>query len=158
MSTYRTKPRVKRSIFGWDHVCDLDIYGMRQQKPHGSGLTLDDSIYLVPGSWKGSLVGISKTCFGLHVRQLKTFVSGGLRRQISTKGTIADAEDTYQDFAGHRWSVGHVPSCFFIHHQTFLHRAEVSTSLYRPESTFSHAISPEIVNCHLLEGMCPLRL
>ena len=47
-------------------------------------------------------MGILKTSFGLHVRQLKTFVSGGLRRQISTKGTIADAEDTYQDFAGHR--------------------------------------------------------
>ena len=42
-------------------------------------------------------MGILKTCFGLHVRQLKTFVSGGLRRQISTKGTIADAEDTHQD-------------------------------------------------------------
>ena len=50
-------------------------------------------------------MGILKTSFGLHVRQLKTFVSGGLHIQISRKGTIADVKDTYQDFPGHRGSV-----------------------------------------------------
>ena len=88
-----------------DVVFNLDICGLRQQNPHGGGLTLGHSIYLVPGSWKGRLVGISKTCFGLHVRQLKKIVSGDLNTTISTKGTIADRRNMHHDLLGRRGSV-----------------------------------------------------
>jgi hypothetical protein len=86
-------------------------------------------------------VGILKTCFGLHVRQLKKNVSGDLNTTISTKDSRRDLENTHHDLLGHRGSPEHVPTCFFIHHQTFLHAWEECGSLYRPESTFSHAIS-----------------
>ena len=147
MSTYRTKPRVKRSIFRWEHVCDLDIYGLRQQNPHGSGLALDDSMYLVPGSLKGTLVGISKTCFGLHVRQLKTFVSGDLNTIISTKGTIADRRNTHHDLLGRRGSAWHVPTCLIIHYQTSFHAwVECVVPSWGQNKLFSTPFHPKLSN------------